>query len=523
MSEQTINEYKFIEGTEQWRTLSWFDGRYRVSDHGNVLNVRTNRLVQMCQNKQNEWSMLLGTDKEKRMKPLLKKLVYENFVRKLTNRTEFITHIDGNKNNNKLSNLHVGRSNVPTIKTPPQSDDNEEWRDIKGYEKKYMVSNYGRVFSHFLGNLLSFRTLSSDGYYTVSLNDADAKQKQWTIHKLVVLTFVGTVEKGKVIDHINRNKLDNRLSNLRIVTIRENNNNRDNTCIAAAEGIVVQQFDLEGNFIREYKSINVATIALGAGHKNICDRIEKGRFKKDNYVLKYKHDKVTNLDEFVRMGTVRGVDLSNYSINKKGVVYSHLKKVVLKSNVMGGYSSIPLNGSSFRINRLVAITFKPLKEGDVDTMVVNHKDENRLNNDLENLEWVTQQENISHSIGRAVRQIDPITNKCIKVFNCLRAAGREIAKANPTSTPINIGSAIGKVCRGTTYEKAYGYKWEFVKDNESQPVDKHMQLSIDTFKPHLVERSIRQLTQTIHQDRTTVATLLHDIMTPRNSTVVPSQ
>ena len=49
------------------------------------------------------------------------------------------------------------------------------------------------------------------------------------VHKLVAETFIGTVPENKCIDHIDRNKLNNSISNLRIVTYSENSLNRDNS------------------------------------------------------------------------------------------------------------------------------------------------------------------------------------------------------------------------------------------------------------------------------------------------------
>ena len=47
------------------------------------------------------------------------------------------------------------------------------------------------------------------------------------VHKLVAETFIGTVPENKCIDHIDRNKLNNDISNLRWVTYSENANNKD--------------------------------------------------------------------------------------------------------------------------------------------------------------------------------------------------------------------------------------------------------------------------------------------------------
>ena len=52
------------------------------------------------------------------------------------------------------------------------------------------------------------------------------KNKKWEVKALH--RIITDCPKGLVVDHINRNPLDNRLSNLRICTVKENNNNRPN-------------------------------------------------------------------------------------------------------------------------------------------------------------------------------------------------------------------------------------------------------------------------------------------------------
>jgi HNH endonuclease len=84
--------------------------------------------------------------------------------------------------------------------------------------------------------------------------------------------------------------------------------------------------------------------------------------------------------------------------------------------------------------------------------VVNHKDENKLNNDLDNLEWMTEQENCAHSRGKKVRQIDMKTNECIQVFNSIRDIYRQFNK--------QYSSTIRKACNGQR-KSLFGYKWEW--------------------------------------------------------------
>jgi hypothetical protein len=104
----------------------------------------------------------------------------------------------------------------------------EEFRSIPGYEGYYEVSNFGNVKS--LGNDKSRKEkilrpgLSSGRYYLVILTK-DGKRKTIKIHILVAMAFLGHVPDGThkiVVDHIDNNRLNNHLSNLQLITQREN-------------------------------------------------------------------------------------------------------------------------------------------------------------------------------------------------------------------------------------------------------------------------------------------------------------
>jgi len=110
----------------------------------------------------------------------------------------------------------------------------EIWKDVPSYEGLYQVSNLGRVKSlnRFVtrgcnsmfkkGNVLK-SGVNGAGYYYVNLIN-NKKSKNFRVHQLVSIVFLNHTPCGYslVVDHINNDKLDNRVENLQIITHRQN-------------------------------------------------------------------------------------------------------------------------------------------------------------------------------------------------------------------------------------------------------------------------------------------------------------
>jgi hypothetical protein len=104
----------------------------------------------------------------------------------------------------------------------------EEWRQVVGYEGYYEVSNFGRVRSvakgtgRKTGKLLTQRPHIHDQYLSVVLSTAEKGPKESKVHRLVLEAFTGSCPIGKQVDHIDGNRQNNVLPNLRYVTQSEN-------------------------------------------------------------------------------------------------------------------------------------------------------------------------------------------------------------------------------------------------------------------------------------------------------------
>ena len=179
----------------------------------------------------------------------------------------------------------------------------ENWKDIEGYDGLYQVSSNGRVKS------LNYRktgkekilkqTICKNGYSRVLLSK-NGIQKLKIVHRLVAEVFIPNPDNKPEIDHINCNRSDNRIENLKWCTRKENCNNpitlknfsnasknkivSDNTKLKISlsnkgrkpsqetiekfiksKSKSILQFTLDGDFIRNWDSATIAEKEIGTG------------------------------------------------------------------------------------------------------------------------------------------------------------------------------------------------------------------------------------------------------------------
>jgi len=99
----------------------------------------------------------------------------------------------------------------------------EKWNVI-AYNRKYEVSDYGRVRNRKTGRILKpqISPTCKEGYLMVSLSNGFKNRKTYVIHRLVVRAFYGVRPRGKECCHNDGNSRNNKLSNLRYDTHKAN-------------------------------------------------------------------------------------------------------------------------------------------------------------------------------------------------------------------------------------------------------------------------------------------------------------
>lgn len=102
-------------------------------------------------------------------------------------------------------------------------ENKEIWKDCKGYEGRYQVSNKGRVWSVVSQKYLKPWIMSS-GYKQVIFMCKNGKRKNELIHRLVALAFIDNPTGLPQVNHIDENKQNNCVENLEWCTAKYNSN-----------------------------------------------------------------------------------------------------------------------------------------------------------------------------------------------------------------------------------------------------------------------------------------------------------
>jgi len=308
--------------------------------------------------------------------------------------------INGNKNTDKESTYH--REEILCEKDFI-IDGEKKWKRLLDIYNNYEVSEYGDVRNFTTKKILKPENINGYHRVTLSTGSRDSKRKIF-IHLLVVICFLEYDENLYSIDHIDRNPLNNHYSNLRQCNMKENNNNKDKNSIKPK---------IE-NKEKEIVITSETWKKLTLKDKNIIEVSDYGRIRNGDFITK--------------------------------------GQVLTK-----GYCSY--NG--YLVHKLVAEAFLP---NDKENLVVNHINGNKTDNNVKNLEWISQSENTKHGFNlhssnklKAIAQI--LDEKVIAKYPSIQIASDEtkILRAN-----IEYSLSSSKKEKNIL---AGGFLWKYLDEN----------------------------------------------------------
>lgn len=156
---------------------------------------------------------------------------------------------------------------------------------------------------------------------------------------------------------------------------------------------------------------------------------------------------------------------NEYQIDENGIIYKNNKPLKLSINCYGYYVvNLKINGQykTYNVHRLVALHYLNNPNS---LPIVNHKDENKLNNKVENLEWCDYEYSVNYGT-RGKRSGETMKNskqrsKPILQYTKDLVFVREFPSSNEIQRELGyLQSNILKCCKGK-YKQAYGYIWKY--------------------------------------------------------------
>lgn len=164
----------------------------------------------------------------------------------------------------------------------------EEWKDIKGYEGLYQVSNLGRVMSFKTSNPKLLKpTKHYSGYLHIKLS-----KKYFSMHRLVALHFLDNPNNYEDVNHIDEDKTNNMVSNLEWCSTKYNVNYGTRTQ-RQIQTMSIPIIATKDGIHREFKSTKECAKTLELIPTNITQalkKLNKNGTKKTlkGYTFKYK-------------------------------------------------------------------------------------------------------------------------------------------------------------------------------------------------------------------------------------------
>lgn len=328
---------------------------YSISDNGTIKNIKTGKTLKISK----RGTVQLSVNQKSKVYTV-GRLVAETFLPKPTNK-DLVIHVDGNLENNNIENLKwvSNQENVKLVwekrringttgagvkrETKTKQEDivgiidqsllkeDEKQIFIENEPTPYIINIKGEVKNSKTGNILKGSILNGYRYFALRWQ---GKQKNKSAHQLVALMFIPNPNNYSIVDHIDGDRLNNQIDNLRWASASENSKNihPEKTPLSKEyPPVIFSEKELNTEIWKECRGYEVSNLGRIKGKRG---GLLKGYKRTDGYI--------------------------KYGENELG----HL---------------------------LVWEAFNGVKNPN---LVINHKDGNKSNNRLSNLEEITQTENL---------------------------------------------------------------------------------------------------------------------------------
>ena len=339
----------------------------------------------------------------------------------------------------------------------------EQWLPIQDFPN-YHISSFGNVKNIITNKIL--KSCNKSGYYNVSLLNSITR-KSVKIHRLVAIAFISNPENKPEVNHKDKNKLNNHIDNLEWVTKSENMYHCfKNMKIISNKNKPLNRINKDTNvIIQSYNSIEEASIWVF--ENGFTKNIHNGRnsigncicgLSNSSYGFKWELIKTEHLDnEIWKQVTITNESNKTYFVSNLGRFKNSRGNIMDNYKVNeNGYIRVYIYNKTYALHRLIALAFIANPENKCQ---VNHIDGNKINNSVDNLEWVTNKENQIHKHQTGLG--NNFTRKIVQ-YNLDNIFIKEHKSISSASKEINISkSCISGVLRGKR-KTAGGFIWKYL-------------------------------------------------------------
>lgn len=210
---------------EEWININGTNGKYKISSKGRVMSTAYGKETILKHSVTEDGNITVVIRMDGQSKTVrVKNLVASHFLPN-PNNYAFVEHKDMNRLNCELSNLEWVEKvqNVQKMKSDVFDTDNEQWAVIPNTNGLYKVSTLGNIYSLKRGKFIK-TTKPKVGYSSFSIS-VGSHTKLGVVHKLVAEAFIPNPNNYKYVDHIDGDRFNNNVNNLKWCSCKQNANN----------------------------------------------------------------------------------------------------------------------------------------------------------------------------------------------------------------------------------------------------------------------------------------------------------
>jgi hypothetical protein len=358
-----------------------------------------------------------------------------------------------------------------------------EWFTVKDYDR-YEINHIGQI--RIKGAILPIAQMKKGSYMYVNLlKTPGVKALSKSVHGIMALTFLENPENKKTVDHINRNPIDNNLSNLTWATMDEQCKNKKRT----PDKIVANQraiWKLHPESKEKLELYANGTLAAEWVHKNNlsngtistiygkileCARIVPYRAYGFYWSYENYEDKFEN-EIWVIIPVNFNLKNKEYYISNHGRLKTSTGRISDGFLTIYGYISIHIDNKAFLMHRIVASAFI---ENPQNKSQVNHINGKKIDNRVENLEWCTSSENLKHLYNLEINYINCEIIQCDLNLNIIK----EFLNVAAAAEELNIDKTNIMLCCINKLDLFNNFKFKFKDEKLNDKFMKIKELNLD--------------------------------------------